>query len=156
MEFYSLVLPRSGLSIQWREDDMMRIDPASTIENEYWSPVSVMYTTDPESFPHEIKQQVWPGDSPDPTWWLVIGALNTPTAAAAQLADGTAVPVHRLGPLVLCEWTSTPQRLTLTLGSVTHTLAPFRAPSRGPAPYPYPRSDTPGGEGGWADFPRLE
>lgn len=76
MEFYSLVLPRSGLSIQWREDDMMRIDPASTIENEYWSPVSVMYTTDPESFPHEIKQQVWPGDSPDPTWWLVIGALK--------------------------------------------------------------------------------
>ncbi|WP_455902167.1 hypothetical protein [Rhodococcus gordoniae] len=156
MEFYTLVLPRSDLSIQWREDDMMRIAPASTIENEHWSPVSVMYTTDPESFPHEIKQQVWPGDSPDPTWWLVIGALNTPTAAAAQLADGTVVPVHRLGPLVLCEWASTPQPLTLTLGSVTHTLAPFRAPSRGPAPYPYPRSDTPGGEGGWVDFTRIE
>ena len=35
MEFYSLALPRSDLSIQWREDDMMRITPASTIENEH-------------------------------------------------------------------------------------------------------------------------
>ncbi|AHD24259.1 hypothetical protein Y013_25175 (plasmid) [Rhodococcus pyridinivorans SB3094] len=54
MEFYSLVLPRSDLVIQWRENDMMRIDPASTIEDEHSSPVSAMYTTDPESFPHEI------------------------------------------------------------------------------------------------------
>lgn len=45
MEFYTLTLPRSDLSIQWREDDMMRIAPASTIENKHWSPVSVMYTT---------------------------------------------------------------------------------------------------------------
>ncbi|AOD23277.1 hypothetical protein IM25_18205 [Rhodococcus sp. p52] len=67
MEFYSLSLPRPDLSIQWREDDMMRSGPASTIENEHWSPVSVLYTTDPESFPHEITQQVWPGDSLDPT-----------------------------------------------------------------------------------------
>ena len=135
---------------------MERSGPASTIENEHWSPVSVLYTTDPESFPHEIKQQVCPEDSPHPTCFLVIGPLDTPRPPAVLLADGTAVPVHHLGPLVLCEWTSTPQLLTLTLGSVIHTLAPFRAPSRGPAPYPYPRSDTPGDKGGWVDFTRIE
>jgi hypothetical protein len=157
MEFYTLSLPRSGLLVQWREDDMQRVAAAAMIDDEDWSPVSVLYTTDPESFPHELKQQAWPGDNPGPTWWLIIGALNRAAAVEAQLADGAFLPVHRLGPLLLCEWESTPQMLTLTIDSISHKLMPFRSPSRGPAPYPYPRPDNyRGPDGNWVGFSRPD
>jgi hypothetical protein len=137
MMTYSLTLPRSGLIALWREDDTCQIQRASEVDNQDWGPASASYSSDPQSFPYQLKQQLWPGDSPDPTWWLVISALHRPAAVSAMLADGSSVPVHRLGSLILCEWESTPQRLTVTIDRVTHNLDPFRSGSRGSAPFPY-------------------
>lgn len=144
MPTYSLSLPRSGLIAQWCDDGTAQIGSASDACSVYWGTTSAFRSSDPDFFPYVLKQQVCPGDRPDPTWWLLISALERPAAVSAALADGSRVPVHRLGPLILCEWESTPQRLIVSVDAVARAVEPFRPSSKGPAPFPYEPSDAGG------------
>ena len=82
----------------------MRIVTTHTAtEDNDWGLVSELSTTDPHSFPSEHRQQVWPGDSPDPTWWVVVACVPQSIGMSAH-ADGLgAVPVLRLGPVAVVE-----------------------------------------------------
>lgn len=155
MVTYSLLLPRSGLQASWREDDDMFVvaDPGDD-DPRLWGPTWTYETTDDVSFPHEIKQQVWPGDSPDATWWLLISTIRKPAAISAKLDDDSEVPVLRLGPVVLLEWESLPRTLFVTINGHTHNLRPFRSPSKGPPKYPYRGHED--DIGGWVGFTPIE
>jgi hypothetical protein len=154
MVIYSLLLPRSRMTAQWRDDNSFRIGRVPDVEEAVFAAVE-LFSTEPANFGYELKQQVWPGDSPNPTWWLLISALSEPAAVSAVLADGSPVPVHQLGPVLLCEWESTPQRITFTANEFTHVVEPFRSPSRGPAPFPYRPAASVAIEG-WVDYGRLD
>lgn len=134
----TLTLGASGLVVQYRsEDDSMRIVTTHTAtEDNDWGLVSELSTTDPHSFPTEHRQQVWPGDSPDPTWWVVVACVPQSIGMSAH-ADGLgAVPVLRLGPVAVVEWVSNPTVLHVDVGDRTHTLSPFRPGSMGPPLHP--------------------
>jgi hypothetical protein len=119
-----------------------------------WQPTWTYETTDNISFPHALQQQVSPGDSPDPTWWLLISTIRRPTAISARLEDDSKVPVHRLGPLLLLEWESVPCTLYVTIDRHTHSLRPFRSPTNGPPTYPWSGHEN--DIGGWVGFTPIE
>ncbi|MBY6438396.1 hypothetical protein HQ602_18650 [Rhodococcus kroppenstedtii] len=134
----TLTLAASTLVVQYRSDcDFLRIVAAKDADTEDdWGPVSTLLTTDPQSFPTEHRQQVWPGDSPDPTWWVVVACVPQSIGMSAR-ADGLGpVPVLRLGPVAVIEWVSIPTVLHVDVGDHTHTLSPFRPGSMGPPPHP--------------------
>lgn len=150
---YTLILPRSGITIEWREDDTFRLNSTET-----WSPAAVYVGGDPrKGFDSQLFHQYWPGDSPDPSWWVVITAVSADLAVTATLADGQPVPVHRLGTLIACEWESRPQAITFTVDGHTHTMQPFRPGSLGPAPYGFgaKQDDIAPADVGWVGFTPL-
>lgn len=139
MAEYTLLLPASGLVAQYRSDDnTMRVVPAAATDSDLdWGSATDLSTTDPESFPFELKQQVWPGDAPGPTWWVLITSLPPAVGVKAHTVDGEELAVLRMGPVAVVEWVSTPKTITVTAGAHTHRISPFRSASRGPAPHTF-------------------
>ncbi|AMY56388.1 hypothetical protein CH272_24160 [Rhodococcus sp. 05-340-1] len=157
MADYTLLLPASGLVAQYRsDDDTMRVVPAAAVDSDLdWGSTTDLSTTDPESFPFELKQQVWPGDAPGPTWWVLITSLPPAVGVKAHAVDGEELAVLRMGPVTVIEWVSTPKTIIVTAGSHTHKISPFRSGSRGPAAYSFdekPKSEDDNG----VDFGRLD
>jgi hypothetical protein len=143
------------LQAAWREDDdMFVLGQPGDDDPTRWQPTWTYETTDNISFPHALQQQVSPGDSPDPTWWLLISTIRRPTAISARLEDDSKVPVHRLGPLLLLEWESVPCTLYVTIDGHTHSLRPFRSPTKGPPTYPWSGHEN--DIGGWVGFTPIE
>ncbi len=152
---YSLNLPRSGVIVQWRDDDTYRLGKRDTVEQEAFEPVNFR-STDSDSFPFELRQQAWPGDSDQPTWWLIISAARLAASVAAFLADGSPVPVHRLGTVILCEWESHPQDVVFDVDHRSHVIRPFRAPSQPPPRHPFPSTGSAAGGDAWVDYSRVD
>lgn len=143
MAIYTLHLPESALLVQYRSDDeTVRVVPADRILDDLdFGPVGPLCLD--EGWSYELKQQVWPGDSAEPTWWVMVSATDQPTAVTASFQGGPSIPVHRLGPLIVIEWSSVPRPIEITVDQKTHHVHPFRPGSRGPAPHPFARTELP-------------
>lgn len=137
MATYTLHLPESAYVVQYRSDDeTYRVVPEDRISDDLdFGPVKSLFSND--GWSSETKQQVWPGDSAEPTWSVVVSATDRPAAVTARFQDGPPIPVHRLGPVIVIEWASVPRSIEVTVDQHTHSVHPFRPGSRGPAPHPF-------------------
>lgn len=163
MAIYTLHLPESAHVVQYRSDDeTFRVVPEDRISDDLdFGPAESLLSDDGWSY--QSRQQVWPGDSAEPTWWVMVSAADRPVAVTARFQGGPPIPVHRLGPIVVIEWSSVPRSIEVTVDQRTHSVHPFRPGSRGPAPHPlrppeFPLSEHPPGShptGGWFGFTPL-
>lgn len=157
MAIYTLHLPESAYVVQYRSDDeTFRVVPEDRASDHLdFGPVGPLLSDD--SWSYVAKHQVWPGDSAEPTWWVMVGATDRPVAVTARFHGGASIPVHRLGPVIVIEWSSVPRSIEVTVGRHTHLVRPFRPGSRGSAPHPFRPPAGPLSEDsqGWFGFTPL-
>jgi hypothetical protein len=118
VEVAAVVMPLSGREFRWRSDGFFTdLGPEDSrddaeIEWEEW---------DAQGSLSGIGE--WPTlESNEAGRWLCWGLARPAETVTCRLADGTAVPVTRLGYLWIAEWRADPQTLLIDIDDVTETF----------------------------------
>jgi hypothetical protein len=83
--------------------------------------------------------EVDPGDSAEPTWWLVWGEVYPGDMVSCWLADNSDVPVTRLGCIWIAEYSSRPQPFFYAVNGEVDDVPVFRSVSLPPPAHAFTR-----------------
>ena len=120
-----LVLPLSGLRLEWRGDGRSRFVPPAQYADEIagrFEPGPEDWTRADPPLPCAGRAQRAPGSGRGPSWWLLYGAITGDGPVTVTLADGRTPPMLTLGPLWICEWVSEWQEARVICGGDSHTV----------------------------------
>jgi hypothetical protein len=117
-----LVLPYSGVCVQWRADGKGRVvDPQQLAAENAGTHVAAE-----DEWTQWIHRDGWYGraEAPDggdePTWWLYYGALPATGGVRAFAPGGVELPVMTLGRIWACEWRSRKKTIMLEISNKLH------------------------------------
>lgn len=113
--------------VEWDDDQRYRVVRPEETDLDDDDPDWETWGSD-EDFVYARDGQVRPGESSEPTWWLVYGEAAAGDTIDMWLADGKNVAVMRIHGLWVGEWISLPQAAFIRINNVV-TSAPARRPA---------------------------
>ena len=128
MRIDRLILPVSGMVLQYRQDGRHLVAAADALEILYEAEQQgVPIWSEPDYTAVTAFGEVFPGDVPHPTWWAVVGTAPPNTTIDVTVDDDQVSdpPVYRLADLWACEWIAHPAVVRVHR-SDDHQICPIR------------------------------
>lgn len=105
-----VILEVSKIVVQARRDGKYRVINTSRTESRRVNDRFPEWFDPMEGAAVVGESQVTPGDSREPTWWVVYGNAPDDVGVSVSLTDGSTPRVQRLSGIWFCEWVSLPQK----------------------------------------------